>query len=280
MAETASALSGARGGVEFVVASYNIHRAVGGDRRKQPLRIAETIVALDADLIALQEVETPVNAAPRIFLQHLRALGYATVLGHTLRRGADHYGNLLLSRLPVLSQQRLDISQPGREPRGLIEVLVALRRGTRPPAKPDAATAARDATASAHPGLPAADTGATVLRCLATHLGLSASERRCQIAAILAQLGAAATCSRTPLVLMGDFNEWWPRNSRLALLDRHLGAAPALASFPARWPLLALDRLWYGTGLELIEMQVVRTPATRAASDHLPLRARLRMVAG
>ncbi len=301
MAETESALSGARGGVEFVVASYNIHRAVGGDRRKQPLRIAETIAALDADLIALQEVETPVKAAPQIFLQHLRALGYATLLGHTLQRGADHYGNLLLSRLPVLSQQRLDISQPGREPRGLIEARVALRQGTRSPATADLATAARDAaalardataavhdaataaggaTASAHPGLPAADTGATVLRCLATHLGLSASERRRQIAAILAQLGAAATCSRTPLVLMGDFNEWWPRNGRLAQLNRRLDAAPARASFPARWPLLALDRLWYSAGLELLEMQVVRTPATRAASDHLPLRAQLRMVAG
>ncbi|MBK5929471.1 hypothetical protein CCR82_02695 [Halochromatium salexigens] len=244
---------GAQTDSEIVVVSYNIHRAVGGDGCKQPLRIAETIAALDADLIALQEVETPANvAAPRIFLQRLHELGYEAVLGHTMLRGPHHYGNLLLSRLPVLSQQRLDISQPGREPRGLIDVEVAWY--------PDVV----------------AGTGATGLRCLATHLGLRASERRRQIAAILAHLDEVAALTRTPLVLMGDFNEWWPRQGRLASLNRHLGAAPALASFPSRWPLLALDRLWFGADLELIETEVVRTKATRAASDHLPLRARLR----
>lgn len=242
---------------ELIVASYNIHRAVGGDGRKQPLRIAETIAALDADLIALQEVETPATtAAPRIFLQRLYALGYEVVLGHTMLLGPHHYGNLLLSRLPVLRQQRLDISQPGREPRGLIDVEVAWRPGGQGDS---------------------AETSASGLHCLATHLGLSGSERRRQIAAILAYLGERAGLSRTPLVLMGDFNEWWPRNARLAALERHLEAAPALASFPSRWPLLALDRLWYGPALELVEADIVRTQATRAASDHLPLRARFRL---
>ena len=306
---------------EFVVASYNVHRAVGGDRRKQPLRIAETIAALDADLIALQEVETPADVAPRLFLQRLYEFGYEVVFGHTMLLGPHHYGNLLLSRLPVLCEQRLDISQPGREPRGLIDVEVAWRpsavasAGASSAANMGAGTnagaarmqaagtnagragtnAGRDAGAPvAHAALAktsqgrlgetgdSGDTGTVALRCLATHLGLSAAERRRQIAAILTHLGEAesATSARIPLILMGDFNEWWPRNGRLALLNRRLHAAPALASFPSRWPLLALDRLWYSSALERIETEVVRTKATRAASDHLPLRARFRLQLG
>jgi endonuclease/exonuclease/phosphatase family metal-dependent hydrolase len=251
-----------RGRRELVVASYNIHGAVGGDGRKQLRRVAEIIAALDADLVALQEVETPVDARLRSFLQQLRTLGYEVVLGHTMALGRHHYGNLLLSRLPILSQQRLDLSQPGREPRGLIDVGI------------DWAAGARLADGA-------------VLRCLATHLGLSAAERQRQIAAILAHVGGAhpggahpggvATSPPTPLVLMGDFNEWWPFSRRLASIGRRLSAAPALASFPSGWPLLALDRLWYGPGLDCIKAEVVRTKATRAASDHLPLRVRFRL---
>lgn len=250
MADAALAQGGDCPRPEIVVASYNIHGAVGGDGRKQPQRVAEIIAALDADLVALQEVETPIDAGLRIFLKSLNALGYEVVLGHTMELGPHHYGNLLLSRLPILSQQRLDISQPRREPRGLIDVTVR------------SATSAELA-------------GGTLLRCLATHLGLRASERRYQIAAILEYLGEVATSPPTPLVLMGDFNEWWPRGWRLAPLDRRLNPAPVLASFPSRWPLLALDRLWYGPGIECVAAAVMRTKATRVASDHLPLRVRL-----
>ncbi|MEA3638513.1 MAG: endonuclease/exonuclease/phosphatase family protein [Lamprobacter sp.] len=242
------------------VASYNIHRAVGGDRRKDPLRIAETIAALDADLIALQEVETPVREAPLIFLQRLAALGYEARLGHTMQRGAHHYGNLLLSRLPVLSHHRLDISQPGREPRGLIDVRITLGSLSPP--------AGAEASATAAP---------LVLRCLATHLGLNASERRRQIAAILSHLRTTSPGGCALTVLMGDFNEWRRNSPRLAPIDRLLRPAAMPASFPSGWPLLALDRLWHGHGLELVEGSVVRTSATRAASDHLPLWAELRL---
>ncbi len=245
---------------DLTVASYNIHGAVGGDRRKDPLRIAETIAELDADLIALQEVETPVRAAPLVFLQRLEDLGYEARLGHTMQRGPHHYGNLLLSRLPVLGHHLLDISQPRREPRGLIDVRIALAS-----ASPQRATSAT------------ADAAPLVLRCLATHLGLGLSERRCQIEIILSHLLDAGAAGCDLSVLLGDFNEWRRHSRRLAQIQRWLRPAPTPASFPSRWPLFALDRLWHGPGLELLEASVVSTAATRAASDHLPLRARLRL---
>ncbi len=253
----------------LTVASYNIHRAVGGDRRKDPLRIAETIAELDADLIALQEVETPVQAAPLVFLQRLEALGYEARLGHTLQRGTHHYGNVLLSRLPVLSHHLLDVSQPRREPRGLIDVRISLASlaNLSPPNGADASDAAGGSVGAAP----------LVLRCLGTHLGLSLSERKRQIELILSYLREAGPDGCDLVVLMGDFNEWRRNSRRFAEINRLLQPAPTPASFPSRWPLFALDRLWHGSGLELLDASVVSTAAIRAASDHLPLRARLRV---
>ncbi|MBK1705273.1 endonuclease/exonuclease/phosphatase family protein [Halochromatium glycolicum] len=237
----------------IIVATYNIHRAVGGDRRQDPLRIAETIAALDADIVALQEVETPARPEPLILLQRLLEHGYEALLGHTMRRGPHHYGNVLLSRLPITGHRLIDLSQPGREPRGLIDA--RLRLGP--------------------------DSTAPVLRCLATHLGLRPWERRRQIAQVSAALdarapaSAAAELART--VLLGDFNEWRRGHSRLAPLTRLLSPVPNRASFPSILPLLALDRIWHGSGLSLEHLEAVRTASTRAASDHLPVRARLRL---
>lgn len=232
----------------LVVATYNIHRAVGGDRRQDPLRIADTIAALGADVAALQEVETPARPEPRALLLRLGELGYEVVLGNTMRRGPHHYGNLLITRLPVLRRRLIDLSQPRREPRGLIDAQLALT---------------------------GADGSASTLRCLATHLGLRTWERRRQIACIEALIEQRSAQQQTRTLLLGDFNEWLLGHRRLAAIDRLLTPAPRRASFPAAWPVLALDRIWHGSGFALEQLEVVRTPSTRAASDHLPLRARL-----
>ncbi|WP_369408003.1 endonuclease/exonuclease/phosphatase family protein [Thiocystis violacea] len=110
------------------VATYNIHRAQGRDGRLDPRRIAEVILSLDADLVALQEVETPHAPAPIALLSQLIEQGYAPVLGPTMRSDAHHYGNVLLTRLPVRQRARLDLSRPGREPRGLIDVRLGFDR--------------------------------------------------------------------------------------------------------------------------------------------------------
>jgi len=238
----------------LVVATYNIHRAVGQDRRHDPVRIAETIAALEADVVALQEVETPESPDPLVLLSRLLEHGYAAVLGHTMRRGPHHYGNLLLSRLPVRSQRLVDLSQPGREPRGLIDTELAL----------------------------GPDPAAPSLRCLATHLGLRAWERRRQITRLSEALAEPAGRDAVPglsrTLLLGDFNEWRGRSPRLAPLRHLLSAGPNRASFPSAWPLLALDRIWHGNALSIERLEAVRTASTRAASDHLPIRAWLRLM--
>ncbi len=217
---------------------------------------------LDADVIALQEVETLSRApAGQIgLLEQLQRAGYEPLLGTTMRSEFSSYGNLLLSRLPVRAHRAHQLSWQGREPRGLIEARI-------------------EAPAGAVVG-PASD-GLGDFWCLATHLGLSIAERRWQFARLVEYIDERL--QRPPeggaLVLMGDFNEWWCRSRRLRAIDARLEPVPARATFPSGWPLLALDRLWFGGRLRLQDSAVIRTRLTSVASDHLPLRATLRLEA-
>jgi endonuclease/exonuclease/phosphatase family metal-dependent hydrolase len=105
---------------------------------------------------------------------------------------------------------------------------------------------------------------------IATHLGLRAGERRAQIGALLRALAA----HDAPItVVLGDFNHWVPAFRSLRELDRSLGRAAVLRTFPAWRPLLALDRIWVRPATSLLEVHVHATPLARAASDHLPVRA-------
>jgi len=112
------------------------------------------------------------------------------------------------------------------------------------------------------------------MRVVATHLGLRARERRTQIDALLTALRRGVA----PLtVLLGDFNHWTPAFRALREIDRQLGRAAVLRTFPAWRPLLALDRVWVCPASALVEVHVHATPAARRASDHLPICATVRL---
>ncbi|MEJ2325586.1 MAG: endonuclease/exonuclease/phosphatase family protein [Chromatiaceae bacterium] len=224
--------------------TYNIHQAVGGDRRRDPRRILGVIGTLDADLVALQEVDAA--PGPGTASLQMKALagagGYTAIAGPTIERHNCSYGNVLLTRLPVVSVFRIDLSRPGREPRGAIEARLRLPGGKR-------------------------------LRCIATHLGLSPRERRHQFAVLLSAL---AEDWGVPSLLMGDFNQWLPFWGGSRNLDRLFGRAPWRRTFPALVPLLPIDRIWIYPPDLLMDIRPLSTPLTRLASDHLPLVARLR----
>jgi len=75
----------------------------------------------------------------------------------------------------------------------------------------------------------------------------------------------------SPLVVLGDFNDWLPGRSVVHVLDEMLGRAPRVRSFPVGRPLLSLDRIWVRPLDALRRIFVHRTAAARAASDHLPV---------
>lgn len=221
------------------VASYNVHRCIGSDGRCSPQRIASVIGGLGACVVAVQEVESVLAGDPGLHQLNVLATetGMQPIAGPTVLRPDSHYGNALLTSLPVRSVRRHDLSVPGREPRGALDVELEI--------------------------------GDRAVRVVATHFGLRASERRHQGRRLLAVLGSKEdTC---PTLLLGDFNEWLPWGPVRRLLRRRFGRAGAPATFPSRRPVVALDRIWAAPSDALISVRACRTSLCRTASDHLPV---------
>lgn len=229
------------------LASYNIHIGIGRDGAFNPGRIAAVLRETGADLIALQEV--PLGPRPFDLLAQLAAAtGLHAVAGPSLTDPVNGaYGNGLLSRHPVISHRRLDLSVPRRQPRCAIDALLQCPGGL----------------------------GRFTLRVLATHLGLRPAERRSQVLRLLAAIEQADRERTTPTVLLGDINEWFLWGRPLRWLHAYFGRPRALASFPAGRPLFALDRIWAHPASLLVNLRVHRSALARQASDHLPLLADL-----
>ncbi|BDC42197.1 endonuclease/exonuclease/phosphatase family protein [Paraburkholderia terrae] len=223
------------------IATYNIHGTVGTDRQPSPERIAGVIRELDADIVALQEVPLGGSFAPNALPVLREMTGMDAIAGPTLDTPERRYGNAILSRLPICATRSLDLSFGTREARGALDVDVET------------------------------DGPGSALRVVATHLGLSARERRAQIRALI----AAFDTPRMPVLLMGDLNEWFVWGHALRLLVTHFRAAPAPCTFPSRLPVFALDRIWMHPADRLIDVTVHRSTLARVASDHLPLVARI-----
>ena len=221
-------------------------RASGRDGRHDPDRVATVIGELDADVVALQEFTYPASVALEtrtpVVLTTLDR--YECALGPTRQRtrqtATECFGNALLTRHPIVEVHRLDLSMERREPRGALAATI--------------------------------DVGGAPLHVLAAHLGLRVHERRFQVRQILDYLDSVRD---TPFVVLGDFNDWLPGRSVVHVLDRRLGRPPRPATFPVRWPVVALDRIWVQPWRALRRISVHATPAARLASDHLPVVAEI-----
>jgi endonuclease/exonuclease/phosphatase family metal-dependent hydrolase len=224
--------------------TWNIHACVGSDGRHDVARVGEVVRSSAPDIAAFQEVDSRRRS--------LSQPGDRSEVYDALRRQVgDHghdawsisgkdgrYGQILASRFPLEDKQVHDISVPGREPRKVMSAAVKLPTHR--------------------------------LRIIATHLGLSRRERRRQVTA-LRDIVCADPAS--PLLLLGDFNEWfWPRRTQRQVFDL-LGAWTRHATFPSRVPLFSLDRICCRPA-DLLARSWTR-PQARAASDHLPVLADL-----
>jgi endonuclease/exonuclease/phosphatase family metal-dependent hydrolase len=108
---------------------------------------------------------------------------------------------------------------------------------------------------------------------IATHLGLRPRERRFQVQRILEHAGRDERAT----VLLGDINEWFIAGRPLRWLHAHFGFVPHLRTFPASFPLFALDRIWAHPPRAIARFWCHVTPLSRSASDHLPVIARLQL---
>lgn len=218
------------------LATWNIHQGIGRDRRRDIARTARVINEINPDLIGLQEVDS-FSKQGESNLRRLKDLtGLQVIAGPTMLKSSGDYGNALLTRLPVLEVERYDISVRRREPRGLL-IVHQESCGQR-------------------------------LQVAVTHLGLRPGERRHQVRLLIECLSSE---DRTPLILMGDFNEWLFLGRPLRWLHSHFGYARSPVTFPARWPLLRLDHILSDPPAHLSARRTCRSPLAKVASDHLPL---------
>jgi endonuclease/exonuclease/phosphatase family metal-dependent hydrolase len=229
------------------VASYNMRKAIGTDRRRRPERTIEVLNELDADVIALQE-------ADRRFGSRASAIPFHMIEEHSdykpvpldARAGSiGWHGNALLVKKHVEVIDRELVHLPSLEPRGAVLADVRVN--------------------------------GTELRVVGMHLDLSGLWRRQQAHAILAHL--AARPGDPPTVLMGDLNEWSVRGGCLRDFAAHHRFADTGRSFHARRPIAQLDRIMFSPQLEAVASGAHHSATARRASDHLPIWAELRPAA-
>lgn len=230
----------------FRIATYNIHKCKGLDLRTSPERIADVLGEIDADIIALQEVVSNETVRTKENQAHFIAeqLGHDFRIGENRRHRGASYGNVVLTRFPILKTQNFDISVSGREPRGCLHTDIELDSGK-------------------------------FLHLYNIHLGTSFFERRHQGQKLLNTeiLNRHVTA---PRVLLGDFNEW-TQGLTSKLLKSHFTGADLRAflgkkrTYPGVFPFLHLDHVYYDHHLEVVESFVHRSRLSLVASDHLPI---------
>ncbi len=222
---------------DFRIASYNIRKALGTDRRRDPDRIMAVVAALKADVVILQEADLRLGARPAALPRDLIEAHTSLVPVHLARSPVSlgWHGIAILTRADIEVAGIFQLDLPGLEPRGAVIVDLALPTGE--------------------------------LRVVGTHLGLLRSSRRKQVSHIRAQLAALPDRAT---ILAGDLNEFSTSVGLGRLSPAFQIHAPG-RTFHARRPFAALDRFATNDLVQLIRTGVMHDSLTALASDHLPI---------
>jgi endonuclease/exonuclease/phosphatase family metal-dependent hydrolase len=218
--------------MELKIASYNVRKAVGRDRRRDPARVLSVLTEIDADIVALQEADRRLGARPTAIPRRLIALETDYEVADVARNDVSlgWHGNAILVRRGIEVSSTGHIELPGLEPRGAVLIRVA---------------------------------GLTIV---GTHLGLLRTWRHRQMNAILRHLGEEARAT----LIAGDFNEWsdirgfdpWEKTFSVVYPGR---------SFPTPRPVASLDGIAHGPAVSVRDTGVMLSGKARTASDHFPV---------
>jgi endonuclease/exonuclease/phosphatase family metal-dependent hydrolase len=238
------------------VITYNIHRAIGLDRRFQPERIMKILHNYNADIILLQEVD---EGAPRSREQDMareiaQGLDYPFyAAGHNVSLSKGRYGNATLSRYPIARERNIDLTVGDMKRRGCQHTAIEIDHGQRKPFR---------------------------LEVFNLHLGLSPLERQRQSGTLLRSKEFTSIDEKSACIVGGDFNDWLSRLRALFVEGMLLSCATdretrlrtrPIKTYPSLSPRGGLDKIYYRGALRLISAQVSRIQMARVASDHLPV---------
>ena len=238
-----------RDSAEVRIATYNIHRARGLDRRTRPERIIRVLAEIAPDIVALQEVVGPGPTGAGHAAEIGAALGMRGIMAPTREYRRHAYGNLVLSRYPIREHDQRDLSWKTCEPRNSQRVAVDLGQQR-------------------------------VLQVFNAHLGTALLERRHQAPRLAEWIHDPRIPG--PKIVLGDFNEWG-RGLVDDVLARRLESVnlfPHLKrrrTYPGVFPVLHLDHIYFEGDVEIRRVELPRTRLSLVASDHLPLVADIRL---
>lgn len=243
--------------LQLRVLTVNTHKGFTVMNRRFVLpELRDAVRAVNADVVFLQEVQgmhdrhsqriTAWPAAPHYeFLADEIWPQFA--YGRNAVYPSGHHGNAVLSKFPIVAHENHDVSVGRHEARGLLHCTLSV------------------------PG------EATPIHAICVHLGLMEVHRRRQLE-LLCEIVARQVPAEAPLLVAGDFNDWRDRAHRV--LKRCVGLdevfvraqGRAARTFPARLPLLRLDRIYVRNARAHRPVALPRQPWSRL-SDHAPLAA-------
>ena len=220
--------------------------------------LREAVRSVDADVVFLQEViglherhsQRIHNWPPTPHYEFLADSMWSDfAYGRNAVYPEGDHGNALLSKYPIARYDNIDVSIAGQEGRGLLHCRLQLPRQQE-------------------------------LHAVCVHLGLREDHRRKQLKLLCHLLASLPTDA--PVVVAGDFNDVWLYADRLlegeaGLHEVFKRANGAVArSFPARWPVLRLDRIYVRNASSHVPQILSRRPWSHL-SDHLPLAAEIHL---
>jgi len=230
------------------IATYNIHRCRGMDRRVVPSRIIDVLREIDADVIALQEVigAGPVGAGQAEEIGAGLGMGWVMNCVRSLRQ--HQFGNVVLSRYPIVHHSQYDLSWRTCEPRNCQRA---------------------DLDIDGH-----------TLHVYNVHLGTAVLERRYQAGRLASFVHDRRVTG--PKIILGDFNEWMKglATKTLSSLFESVDISTHLKrrrTYPGLFPVVHLDHIYYDGKVEVVSVEMPRTRLSLMASDHLPLVANLKI---
>ena len=238
----------------ITVLSLNINAGFDLSRRRFLLpALRDAVRGVDAGVVLLQEVLGEHAGHARRHAQWPSQAQYDYLADafwphRAYGRNADfaegHQGNAVLSRFPIAAHGNHDVSIAGHEARGLLHAVIEVPHGSQP------------------------------LHVVNVHLGLRESHRQWQVARLVEFIESGIPAG-SPLVVAGDFNDWRTTGHRLlarcGLQEVFQSTHGRLArSFPARWPVLPVDRI-YVRHARARDPRVLSTRPWSHLSDHAPL---------
>jgi endonuclease/exonuclease/phosphatase family metal-dependent hydrolase len=234
------------------IVTYNIHRAIGVDRRFRPERITSILGHYGADIVLLQEVDEGVPRSRELNLARelagaLRYPHYAVGHNVSLRRG--RYGNATLSRYPIFRERNIDLTVDNHKRRGCQHTSIVVER----------------VSGRSH-----------CLEVFNLHLGLSARERLRQVGKLVRSAEFREMGENGACLVGGDFNDW--RSQLHPVFTELLGFRCAtdrlegpIRTYPSFSPTGGLDRIYYRGELRSLGTARCRLRVSKLASDHLPV---------